>query len=289
MAESYCEKSCAQCAQMQQGICPGCKEGPGKRFQGNCKLALCARDKGHETCGSCTMAIHCGVFAQRDYMPEERRRQMEEEAAKKAGLSRRAAVLGKWLWLLFWMFIPSEIGQLMANDYTQELLPGLYMAGKLIGAACSAVYGVIYLNLGSEECRYTKTGVCVLLTAAGSLVLSVLPANEAWTLLISLPLLAVAFFGHYQQYMAHAAVLSDVDYELSEKMGKALEVVYWLVHWTCLLRVFADISFPDWNAVDAGRRCRHDCGWRNEPRISVPYGKGLPGVLISGIMRPAVM
>ena len=36
-------------------------------------------------------------------------------------------------------------------------------------------------------------------------------------MLIAIPVLAVALYGEYSEYMAHAAVLADVDPELSDK------------------------------------------------------------------------
>ena len=53
MAETYCGKSCVECPRKEELSCPGCKMGPGKQFNGQCELAKCARDKGHETCESC--------------------------------------------------------------------------------------------------------------------------------------------------------------------------------------------------------------------------------------------
>ena len=50
MAETYCGKSCEECTKKEQLDCSGCKTGPGRQFGGDCELAKCVRDKGHETC-----------------------------------------------------------------------------------------------------------------------------------------------------------------------------------------------------------------------------------------------
>ena len=50
MAETYCGKSCAECTKKEELNCMGCKTGPGRPFGGDCELAKCVRDKGHETC-----------------------------------------------------------------------------------------------------------------------------------------------------------------------------------------------------------------------------------------------
>ena len=58
MAETYCGKSCAECTKKEQLNCSGCKAGPGRQFGGDCELAKCVRDKGHETWVSRGIAAH---------------------------------------------------------------------------------------------------------------------------------------------------------------------------------------------------------------------------------------
>ena len=53
MAETYCGKICAECAQKETLNCSGCKAGPGRQFGGDCKLAKCCRAKGHQECATC--------------------------------------------------------------------------------------------------------------------------------------------------------------------------------------------------------------------------------------------
>ena len=122
MAETYCGKNCTECAQKESLNCQGCKTGPGRQFGGACELAKCVRDKGHETCETCGFKGSCGTLRSRDSMPDYRRRKIEAEETRKAAIAKRAPVLDKWLWILFWLFIPSEIGGLMANETIVEFL-----------------------------------------------------------------------------------------------------------------------------------------------------------------------
>ena len=220
MAETYCGKSCEECTKKEQLNCSGCKHGPGRQFCGDCELAKCVRDKGHETCETCGFKGNCGTLRSRESMPDYRIRKIEAEAMRKAAIAKRAPVLGRWLWIIFWLIIPSTIGSIMAHETTAKILPGLVMPGQIINAICSLTYGAILLKLGSEEDRYRTAGICALIAGGVSAVVAIITvaAEEAtWTLLFTLPAAVVAMVGEYNEYMAHSAVLSGVDNELSEK------------------------------------------------------------------------
>ncbi len=220
MAETYCGKSCAECAKKEQLNCSGCKTGPGRQFGGDCELAKCVRDKGHEACDSCIFKGNCGTLRSRDHMPDYRIRKIEAEEMRKAAIAKRAPLLGKWLWIIFWLIIPSTIGSLMANDTTAKILPGLFIPGQIINAICSITYGAILLKLGSEEDSYRTAGTCGLIAGGVSAVVAIISGNSeaaAWTLIFTIPAAILAMVGEYNEYMGHSAVLTGVDNELSEK------------------------------------------------------------------------
>ena len=232
MAGTYCGKSCAECTKKEQLNCSGCKTGPGRQFGGDCELAKCVRDKGHEICDTCGFKGNCGTLRSRDNIPDYRRRKIEAEEMRKAAIAKRAPVLGKWLWIIFWLIIPSSIGSLMANESTAKILPGLFMPGQIINAICSLTYGAILLKLGSEEDRYHTAGICALIAGGVSAVVAMLTGTgeeATWTLLLTLPAAVVAMVGEYNEYMGHSAVLSGVDNELSEK---------WEVLWKWYIGLF---------------------------------------------------
>ena len=232
MAETYCGKTCAECTKREELNCQGCKAGPGRQFGGDCELAKCVRDKGHETCDTCGFKGNCGTLRSRESMPDYRIRKIEAEAMRKAAIAKRAPVLGKWLWIIFWLVIPSSIGSIMSHETTAKILPGLVMPGQIINAICSLTYGAILLKLGSEEDRYRTAGICALIAGGVSAVVAIITvaAEEAtWTLLFTLPAAVVAMVGEYNEYIAHSAVLSGVDNELSEK---------WEVLWKWYIGLF---------------------------------------------------
>ncbi len=232
MAETYCGKNCIECVQKESLNCQGCKTGPGRQFGEDCELAKCVRDKGHETCETCGFKGNCGTLRSRDNMPDYCRRKIEAEEMRKAAIAKRAPILGKWLWIIFWLIIPGTIGSLMANESTAKILPGLYMPGQIINAICSLTYGAILLKLGSEEDRYRTAGICALIAGGVSAVVAMITGTgeeAAWTLLFTLPAAVVVMVGEYNEYMGHSAVLSGVDNELSEK---------WEVLWKWYIGLF---------------------------------------------------
>ena len=232
MAETYCGKSCEECTKKEQLNCSGCKTGPGRQFCGDCELAKCIRDKGHETCETCGFKGNCGTLRSRESMPDYRIKKIEAESMRKAAIAKRAPVLGKWLWIIFWLIIPSTIGSIIAHETTAKILPVLFTPGQIINAICSLIYGAILLKLGSEEDRYRTAGICALIAGASSALAAMINGGSdgaTWILIFTIPAAIVAIVGEYNEYMAHSAVLSGVDNELSEK---------WEVLWKWYIGLF---------------------------------------------------
>ena len=68
--EGLCGRDCETCAYREQLNCGGC------RTMGRCPVAVCCREKGHETCGTCTQASYCGL-RRSGAGPEARLREQE--------------------------------------------------------------------------------------------------------------------------------------------------------------------------------------------------------------------
>ena len=202
MAETYCGKNCAECSKREELNCQGCKAGPGRQFGGDCELAKCVRDKGHETCETCGFKGNCGTLRSRESMPDYRIRKIESEKMRKAAIAKRAPVLGKWLWIIFWLVIPSSIGSIMAHETTAKILPGLFMPGQIINAICSLIYGAILLKLGSEEDRYRTAGICALIAGVSSALAAMINGGSdgaTWILIFTIPAAIVALVGEYNE------------------------------------------------------------------------------------------
>ena len=220
MAETYCGKTCVECAQKEALNCSGCKAGPGRQYGGDCELAKCCRSKGHQECSTCGFSGNCGTLRSKDRMPEYRLKSIEAEKIREAAIAKRAPVLGKWLWILFWLIIPSSIASLMTNENIAGAIPSVFVPGQILSAICSFVYGFILIRLTSEEERYRTAGICALVSGAVSVLIACIsggPEVPTWTLLISIPAAIVAFVGEYNEFTAHSIVLTGLDNELSEK------------------------------------------------------------------------
>ncbi len=220
MAETYCGKTCAECAQKATLNCSGCKTGPGRQYGGDCKLAQCCRGKGHEECATCSFNGNCSTHRGKDRMPEYRLKSIEAKKIRAAALARRAPVLGKWLWILFWLIIPSSIASFMTNETIAEAIPSLFVPGLVLSAICSFVYGFILVRLTSEEERYRTAGIYTLVGSGLSVLIAFLssgPEIAPWTLLISIAAAIISLVGAYNEFTAHSIVLTGVDNKLSER------------------------------------------------------------------------
>ena len=217
MEETYCGKLCNECSDLESGLCSGCKTGPGRKYSGDCNLASCARAKGHESCGTCSFQSNCEKYRNRYQIPEERARKAQEELARHVLLSQRATVLGKWLWILFWLVVPGIIGSFLANDYTEHYMPTVFGVGEVIQFGCSLIYGLILLKLTSMDDRYMSAGICTVISAFGSALTATFTVNPVLSLLVSIPGIVIALYGEHSEYMAHSSVLMDIDPELGLK------------------------------------------------------------------------
>ena len=131
-----------------------------------------------------------------------------------------APLLGKGVWILFWMFIPSILANIMSNETLIEWAPVLYLPGQTLQLACLVIYNLVLLKMSPAERRYRNAGICGMISAGITVVLLFIPGSGesvAWTALLAFPAAIVAFVGEYYEYTGHAEVLSGADLILSEK------------------------------------------------------------------------
>lgn len=217
MSETYCGKDCASCGSQQTDACPGCKTGPGRSIVGDCDLARCCREKGHETCDTCAYRSNCWTLRERDTLLEKRIRKQEWDAQQKQNRVRKSALLGKWSWYLFWLAVPALLAGLMTTEEIVDLLPGLKMPGQLLSLVLSLAYGLILLKMAPEEPRFRTAAWCTLGVAATNGFLELVCGLAPLPLLLSLPLAAVSLVGTYQEFRGFGDALSGVDNALSGK------------------------------------------------------------------------
>lgn len=212
MNETYCGKSCQTCSYRAETGCRGCREEACR----TCKLAQCCREKGHETCASCTYNTQCGMYRGRDTAPQFRLAKKKAELEEQQAMKEKGTLMAKWLWVLFWIFIPSVIADVM-----MQYIPALNTAGYVLSVLCVIVYGVVLLKLSTQEKGYQKAGILNLIGAV--LVVAMYFAGETHVFLVVFLTIVTALlsiFGSYYEYHAHADVLEGLDDELSEKWRK---------------------------------------------------------------------
>lgn len=220
MAGNYCGKSCAQCPYKEAMNCPGCRVGPGRQYGGDCELAKCARNKGHESCTGCAQRVHCGYYRDCHRFPEYRRKRQDAQKRQQEELAKMGPVLGKGLWILFWLFIPSTIAGLITGGIIDDVSSGMYDFAKIVSILCPGIYGLILMQMSDAQDEYRTAGIYTLISAGLSLILAITPVtmeNLVWLFLLTIPAVVVEGIAEYCEYSAHSIAMADFDRELSGK------------------------------------------------------------------------
>ncbi|WP_394267296.1 DUF3795 domain-containing protein [Anaerotignum sp.] len=221
MTETFCGKDCDLCQEKQSETCRGCKEGPGRRFGGNCPIADCCREKYHANCDTCQEAMSCAKRQQKDQMPQLRIAEAEAKDEKEVQKREKAKVLGKWLWILFWLFIASLITGLLSQDSLSQVSPQIYFIGTVSGIVIKVIYCLILLQLRHVEEKYGKAGICSIISALLAVVVLLIVENSiALALIMLLAATVIGLAVDYFFFYGNAAVLEDFDLEFSEKWKK---------------------------------------------------------------------
>ena len=158
--EGICGRMCDACTWKEQLDCPGCQDGPGRRFSGGCPIADCCREKGHTACVTCTFSTGCAL--RRRDMPQNRLWAVEAERERRARLDRNAPVLAKWLWLLFWLVIPSVFSNILTMDTVAGAFPTAGVVGNVLAFLISLADGVLLWQLREAAGRYRTAALCYL-------------------------------------------------------------------------------------------------------------------------------
>ncbi len=166
---------------------------------------------------------------------------MDAEQRQNELMAEQAAVLGRWLWILFWLVVPANIAGIMKNERMLSFSADVYLIGQIASAVCAVAYGAILLKLSSVEEGYRIAGICSLITSAISILVVIIYGSAkapTASLVITGPALIVALIREYNEYNAHSSVLRGVDDELS---GKWTELWKWFIR--CMVGLLGSILF----------------------------------------------
>ncbi len=248
MAETYCGKNCSECAEYQNSLCPGCRQGPGSWLGNDCDIAQCARDKGCATCLGCDSQKTCILCAGASVMPERRK---QRAAAKEAGqaLRRQRKDVGKWLWIYFWMFIPSLIAAFMSYNIFVRTLFALRLPGEILCILIGIVQCVLLFLLSKEEKNYGYAAwamVPVIVISVPDVIyhagyFKTSPSLTHILAIMSLLAAASTAVMSYFECKANRNVLTDVDARLSEKWRKLWGQyrIAWILLWIAWTLLYA--------------------------------------------------
>lgn len=119
-------------------------------------------------------------------------------------------ILRTWLWILFWLIIPSTIGNLMTKTKSSSWI----LAGSILVGLTSLAYCLILLRLSTVEKDYRKAGIFYLIIVGVSALSGL--GGTTLTAILALPLAIVSLLSQYFEMSSHAYVLTGVDINLSD-------------------------------------------------------------------------
>ncbi len=213
---TYCGKECDTCTYKSELGCSGCQSGPGRVISGDCKLARCCRDKGHETCETCGHRRNCGTWLDKGSIPKQRIERKQEEKEKEALIERRAPFLGKWIWILFWLIVPQVIANFITSDFMVRLAPTLEKVGQMGRFFCMISYVLILFLISKEHKNYVFAAVLRLVNLSMNLLHLFVGIEDVYVLIMLGGVqMAVMLISEYHEYKAHAELVMVVDGNLS--------------------------------------------------------------------------
>lgn len=250
MSKTFCGKNCDECTYKEELNCPGCEQGPGNTWRGDCKISRCCDDKGHNNCETCSMKAACGTLSRKHVIPQERIKDLEAEAAKQERIQKKALFLSKWFPVMFWLSLANIIGGFISNDTIESLFPKFGLVISSITLIIQLFYTVILFIISSESDKYKKSATyklaVVAVTAISSIVLLFTDdPNGIISILITLLMLiltVVAVYAEYLEYKGHSEVLEEADANLSEKWDKLIK--WYIICYTVIAASFILAFIP---------------------------------------------
>lgn len=129
----------------------------------------------------------------------------------------RNGFLGRWLWILFLLFIPGMIAGVMDSEAFSSAAPAFGTAGKVLNFICSAASASVLMILSRESECYRNAAMATALGASASLSLLVTQQamGDDMTLLMSVVIMIVLLYGTNQEFMGHAEITERQFHTLS--------------------------------------------------------------------------
>ncbi len=216
--KNYCGKDCDTCAVRATENCSGCRH---IADFGECEIASCCKEKGHESCSTCTQRTWCPTVRKAGSMYQYRREKAEAEAETKRRNRETAQVIVKWCVPLFWILLILEVVGLADSLFEKAPTIPLILNGISVLLCLAEAYCLFKMRPAAD--RYEKAALFTLLSAVFSGIPGFLPFGEKMqflAVLLALPGAVCSYLAIYHTYNAHSDAVSGVDGELAEKWEK---------------------------------------------------------------------
>lgn len=191
--------------------------GPGRAIYGDCRIARCCANKGHNACDGCNLNMRCEKYRGRSEEAQKRIIRRQEEHAYRKEIAQNAPAVSSWMSVLFWLLIPNLLGTVFTNETVRGWIPGLYTPGWFLKYVSNIVYAVVLLIMSKRAERYKMAGIFAIIASVGGILISPLATAEmaAAGIVFSIPLTVISFLAVYNEFHAHSEVMEGIDYNLS--------------------------------------------------------------------------
>jgi hypothetical protein len=216
--KNYCGKDCETCVVREAENCPGCQH---IADFGECEIASCCKEKGHECCLTCTQRTWCPTVRKAVSMHKYRREKAETEAENDRRNREIAGLMVKWCVPLFWCMIFFEGIGLIAKLFENSSSITLIFSGVSVLLYLAESFFLFRMRPAAD--RYGNAALFTLLTAVFSGISSFLSAGtttQFLTILIALPGAILSYLSVYHTYTAHSDAVTAADGDLAEKWEK---------------------------------------------------------------------
>ena len=161
----------------------------------------------------------------------------DEDEEYKKGLRERkaknAALLGKWVTVLFWLQIASIIAGVLADEVFDGA-PVIQTIGSLATYGILIANSVILIKLKAVEDWFGKAGICYLVSGLSGFVIALFILGDSLALAstLTIAMMIVQMRGNYSECTGYEIVLRGVDDDLSGKWARQ-----WKLEIICTLTV----------------------------------------------------
>lgn len=212
MSESYCMKSCTECA--QEG-CPGCRAGA---FEGRCEIVKCCRNTMHESCETCTNRSFCGKWRGRDQMPQKAlcMKSREEVQAEKSRVA--AVALAKWVKVIFWSMIAMQVGNLAG--LLENWFPAVHWVDVTVTFVLSLVVCWAYYSLREAEWGFGSVAGLQLAGLVITLLSGLFQSERPLAFILMIPNFVLGIILFKRKCETFRDVVGNLNADLYEKWDK---------------------------------------------------------------------